>query len=338
MRHFIKPTDLSPEERLAVLERALVWKQDHSAPAARNLRVGALFFNSSLRTRVSFEQAVWRLGGNCQTLNAGSDTWQIEHDPDAVMDQDKVENIVEAAGVLGRYFHLLGVRSFAGTREWEFERTEPVLNSFIKYANTPIISLEGSLHHPCQGLADELTLREQFGENLNNLPVTLSWAWHPNPLPTAVPNTFALQAALAGCDLTIAHPPGYDLDPDVMTDIKNACQSSGGTVRITNDQTEALQNAKVVYVKSWGRIDLWHDKDRERQERAHLRSWRLDLDNWKQSAEAKVMHCLPVRRNLKISGELLDSPHSLVLDQAENRLWAQTALVEFMAKNARGDQ
>jgi len=331
MRHFLAPDDITAVERNEILSRASAWKRDQSPPTPANLRVGALFFNSSLRTRVSFEQAVWRLGGNCQTLNAGSDTWQIELDPDAVMDQDKVENIVEAAGVLGRYFHLIGVRSFAGSREWEYERTEPVLTAFTKYAQTPIISLEGCLHHPCQGLADVMTMHEQFGGDLRGLPVTLSWAWHPNPLPTAVPNTFALQAALAGCDLTIAHPEGYDLDPDVMATIQSAAVASGGGVRVTNDQTDGLEEAKVVYVKSWGRIDMWHDKDEERRQRADLRHWRLDTTNWAATDQAKVMHCLPVRRNLKISGELLDSPHSLVLDQAENRLWAQAGLVEFFA-------
>jgi len=332
LRHLISPTDVSPDERLEVLDRARFWKASPLPAERQNLRVGALYFNSSLRTRVSFEQAVWQLGGNCQTLNAGADTWQMEMDPDAVMDGTKVENIVEAAGVLGRYFHLLGIRSFAGTEPWASERTEPVLSAFARYANTPIISLEGAVHHPCQGLADELTLHESFGESVKGLPVTLCWAWHPNPLPTAVPNTFALQAALAGCCLTIAHPPGYDLDPDVMASVRSAASASCQNVTVTNDMSEGLRGANVVYVKSWGRLDLWHDKDAERAQRSDLRSWRLDHETWALTEEAKVMHCLPVRRNLKISGDLLDSRHSLILNQAENRLWAQAGLVEMLAK------
>lgn len=329
MRHFISPLDLSRGERLSILERAGYWKQVQDAPTPRNTRVGALFFNNSLRTRVSFEQAAWRLGAHCLTLNSGSDTWQIELDSDAIMDQTSVENIVEAAGVMGRYFDILGIRAFAGSQAWSYERTEPILSAFMKYAGIPILSLEGGVHHPCQGLADELTLRETFGDPTGE-PVTLMWAWHPNPLPTAVPNTFALQAALAGCNLTIAHPEGYDLDEEIMGQVRAAAESNGGSVRVTHDGQDGLANARAVYVKSWGSLKFWDDKDADRAYRANLRDWRLDADNWRATDTAKVMHCLPVRRNLKISGDLLDSEHSLIYEQAENRLWAQTALLEHM--------
>lgn len=332
-RHYLSPTDLSPAERRAVLDRALALKASKSVPESRNFRVGSLFFNPSLRTRVSFEQAVWLLGGNCQTLNASADSWGLEFDPQAVMDGTKAENVVEAAGVLGRYFHLLGVRAFPTDQPWEIEKTEPVLRAFAENAGIPVVSLEGALHHPCQSLADHLTLQEHFGNSVKNLKVTLAWAYHPNPLPMAVPHSFALQAALAGCDLTIACPPGYDLDPGVMSEVTKASLESGGGLRVTHDYNDGLENAQVVYVKSWGKQSLWHDKDAERAGRQQFKNWIMDDAAWQKTDEAKVMHCLPVRRNVVIASEILDSPRSIVLDEAENRLWAQAALIEFLAQS-----
>lgn len=331
-RHFLAPTDLSPTERTQILTRARELKRTQAPPTPKNLRVGSLFFNPSLRTRVSFEQAVWLLGANCQTLNSTADSWGLEFDPQAVMDQDRVENVVEAAGVLGRYFHLLGVRAFPTDHPWEVEKTEPVLRAFADHSGIPVISLEGALHHPCQSLADHLTLLEHFGPDLRGLKVAMTWAYHPNPLPMAVPHSFALQAALAGVDLTLAYPPGYDLDGDVMQEITKASIESGGGLRITNEQADGLADADVVYVKSWGRQDLWADKTAEREARKPHRTWILNDATWQHTNNAKVMHCLPVRRNVVIGADILDSDRSIVLDEAENRLWAQAALIEFLAK------
>lgn len=334
MRHVLAPYDLSPAETDAVLRRAAEMKAAKFLADRRNLRVGALFFNNSLRTRVSFEESVWRLGGHIQTMVAGQDTWAIELDPDAVMEGTTVENIVEAAGVLGRYFDVLGVRSFAGSGPWEHERTEPVLSAFCRYAGKPIISLEGATQHPCQSLADALTLREQWSAGAKGRRVTLMWAWHPNPLPTAVPSSFLQQMAREGAQVTVAHPEGYDLDAEVVDEARREAEAAGGSVAVVNDRAAGLAEAEVVYVKSWGRLDLRQDPDSERAGRAGLRDWRLDEAAWSQTNRAKVLHCLPVRRNLKIAGSLLDSPHSLIYDQAENRVWAQTALLEFVLANS----
>lgn len=330
IRHFMAPTDLSRAEREAVLAVAARLKKEQPILPRRNLRAGALFFNPSLRTRVSFEQAVWMLGGNCQTLNSSADSWGLEFDPNAVMDGTSVENVVEAAGVLGRYFHVLGVRAFPTDHPWEIEKTEPVLRAFADHSGIPVVSLEGALHHPCQSLADHMTLVEHFGANLRGLKVTMSWAFHPNPLPMAVPHSFALQAALAGCDLTIAHPPGFDLDADVMHAIRASAIESGGGLRVTNDQVDGLQDAQVVYVKSWGRQDLWSDRDAERAYRSAYRDWILNDSTWQHTDSAKVMHCLPVRRNVVIGGDILDSDRSIVMDEAESRLWAQAGLIDFL--------
>lgn len=324
-RHFLSPDDLTLAEVAQVVTRAKALKALTTPPRASALRVGSLFFNPSLRTRVSWEQAAWVLGASCQTLNAGGETWKLEFDPQAVMDQDTVEHVKEAAPVLGRYFHVLGIRSFPATRPWAVEREEPELRAFAQYAGVPIVSLEGAMHHPCQALADQLTLEETFGANLHGLPVVLTWAWHPKPLPMAVPNSFALQMARAGAKLTLAYPEGYDLDPELRAKL-------GGDVQVCHDPHEAMRGAKAVYVKSWGRLDLWDHPAEEVAQRADLRHWQFDMPKWELTDDAAVLHCLPTRRNAELSGEILDGPMSKVIDEAENRLWAQAALLEFYGK------
>lgn len=332
-RCFLDPTDLTLSERERVLARARELRTSKQPPQPSRLRVGALYFNPSLRTRVSFEQAAWLLGAHCQTLNAGADTWKLELDVDATMDGDAVEHGIEAARVLGRCFDVLGIRSFPGTRPWVEERRESLLRLFVENSDASIVSLEGAVHHPCQALADHLTLQDQFGQDLRGLPVVLTWAWHPKPLPMAVPNSFALQAALAGCDLRILRPKGYDLDPEFMQAVRARAADAGGSVRVFDDRFEGLEGAKVVYVKSWGRLDLWEDPRREIQERQALREWTFDQKALEATDSARVMHCLPVRRNVVISGEVLDGPNSIVTAQAENRIWAQAGLLDFLGRS-----
>lgn len=326
--HVLQPTDLSDADRAAIFADAAVLKAADPAPVPNRLRVGAVYFNPSLRTRASFEQAVRVIGGACQTLNAGADTWALELDPAAVMDGDKAENIVEAARVLGKLFHILGVRSFRGSAPWEVERTEPVLRRFAEFAGVPVISLEGTSHHPCQGLADGLTLREQFGPDLAGLPVALCWAWHPRALPPAVPQTFLHEAALSGCDVAVVHPPGWELDADVMARARAEAAARGGAVNVFHDRAAGLAGRRVVYVKSWGRLDATGPTD------PSLRPWLVDERALGVTDDAKVMHCLPVRRNVVLAGEVLDGPRSIVTEQAGNRLWAQAALVRHLARTS----
>ena len=329
MRIF-SPADLDAQQRERVCRRARELKVSTQAPLPSRLRVGALYFNPSLRTRASFEQAVALLGGNCQTLNTSMDTWGLELDPQAIMDGVSVENIVEAARVLGRYFHILGVRSFRANGPWSEQRTEPVLSQFAEHARVPVISLEGAVHHPCQSLADLVTMQEQFGEDLSGLPVTLCWSWHPKALPAAVAHSFLLQAALAGCDVAVAHPPGYELDSMIGAAASAEANHRGGQVSIHHDRAQALAGRRLVYVKSWGPLDDTGGNPEE------LRSWCIDEDSLAATDEGRVMHCLPVRRNVVISSQVLDGRRSLVVEQAENRLWAQAALLELVAESTGG--
>ncbi len=324
-RVILGPADLTAAERERIFEVASRLKsQPNTAPVPSGLRVGALYFNPSLRTRASFEQAAWLVGGTCQTLNAGADTWGLELDPEAVMDGDKVENVAEAARVLGQFFHVLGVRSFRGDGSWEVERTEPVLRRFAQYSNAPIVSLEGTTHHPCQALADHLTMRERLGEDLSGQPVVLRWAWHPRMLPAAVPHSYLLESALAGCDVRVLHPEGYDLDAEILEQARTAARAGGGDVRVSHDPRD-VAGARVLYVKSWGPLGQTGPNPDD------LRAdWQVDMDLVGRTEEAGVMHCLPVRRNVVISGDVLESPHSWVTQQAGNRMWAQAGLLSLL--------
>ncbi|MFQ3586965.1 MAG: N-acetylornithine carbamoyltransferase [Fimbriimonadaceae bacterium] len=332
-RHYLSPLDMTADEREHVLARALQLKSARTPGERSRLRVGSLFLNPSLRTRISMEQAAWILGAQYQSLNAAVDGWKMEMDPSAVMDRDTVENIVEAARVLGRYFDVLGIRAFPGSGNWDEERAEPTLRAFAEHSGTTVLSLEGAMHHPCQSLADVLTMREHFGTDLRGLRVVMRWAWHPRALPMAVSNSFALQAALAGCRLTICHPEGYDLDPEVMEQVRAAAGAHGQEVRVSHDVERGHAGAKVLYVKSWGRLDLWSDPEAEAAQRVKLRHWIADAGALAATDDARVMHCLPTRRNVEIAGDVLDSDRSLVVEQAENRLWAQAALIELLAKS-----
>ena len=327
LRHVISPADLTDAERIAIVARARALKATDPTPPVTPLRVGALYFDPSLRTRASFEQATRMVGGACQTLNASSDTWALELDPNAVMDGTAVENIVEAAGVLGQFFHLLGVRSFRGTSPWAVERTEPVLRRIAKHAGVPVISLEGTTHHPCQGLADLVTMHESLGDDLSGEPVALCWAWHPKRLPAAVPQTFLLQAALAGCDISLVHPEGYELDAETMAQARAEATRRGGNLTVHHEREAGLQGRRIVYVKSWGPLEGGPGPSDPA-----LREWIVDEPSLSVTDDAKVMHCLPVRRNVVIGADVLDGPRSLVIQQAGNRLWAQAALVELLAR------
>jgi N-acetylornithine carbamoyltransferase len=245
------------------------------------------------------------------------------------MDGGSVEHIVDAARVLGRYADALGVRSFPRGNDWAVARKDAIIRSFAQHCEKPVINLESARRHPCQALADAMTLREKLGE-VEGKRFVLTWAWHPKALPTAVPASAALAAARLGMEIVIARPEGYELDPEDTALIRKVAQQSGGEfVHIIDDPDEALVGADAVYVKSWGSVKLYGKPEEEAEQRAALRDWRLTPSRLRSSRGGKgiVMHCLPVRRNVEIDDKVLDGPNSVVVDQAENRLHAQRALL-----------
>src|SRR5436190_5119985 len=218
MKNFLTTADWTRSELEEIIESALRFKHgdDQTKPLAA-MSVALVFFNPSLRTRASMQVGIYELGGNAVVLEPGGTSWTLEHREGVVMDADKTEHVAEFVRVLGRYCVAIGVRTFAALKDWEEERLDPILNAFAKDSEVPSINLESAMHHPCQAMADMMTIREQLGDGRKK--ILLTWAWHPKPLPMAVPNSFALAAAQMGHDLVIARPAGYDLDDDLMTAI-----------------------------------------------------------------------------------------------------------------------
>jgi len=332
MKNFLKTSDFSTAELDGIINSALEIKSGSSKEKPLDGRsVALVFFNPSLRTRASMQVAIYELGGNPVILEPGTTSWTLEHREGAMMDSDKTEHLKEFVRVLERYVSAIGVRTFAELKDWEVERTDPILEAFAKYASVPVINLESAMHHPCQPMADMMTVREKLGSEKKK--VLLTWAWHPKPLPMAVPNSVALAAAQFGHDLCIAHPSGYDLDDNLLMEIEACAEASGGSVEYTNSVHEAFDDIDVVYAKSWGSKQFYGALETEMAFRADLRiNWIVDAEKMTKTNDAIFMHCLPVRRNVVVTDEVIDSPRSIVIDEAENRLHVQKAILTELMK------
>ncbi|MFL6373929.1 MAG: N-acetylornithine carbamoyltransferase [Pyrinomonadaceae bacterium] len=331
MKHFLRTSDHDREKLEGFVENAITAKQnaaDDKPLAGKS--VALVFFNPSLRTRASMQVGIFELGGNPVILEPGSTSWSLEHRESVVMDGDKTEHLKEFVHVLERYVSAIGVRTFAPLRDWRTEREDPILNAFARYASVPVINLESAMHHPCQAMADMMTIREKLGPQRRS--VLLTWAWHPKPLPMAVPNSFALAAAQFGHDLRIAHPKGYDLDEELLAEIEQHALASGGSVEYTNDVDDAFHGVEVVYAKSWGSRKFYGNAG-DVAERAQYRDkWVVDSPKMLRTSDAIFMHCLPVRRNVIVTDEVIDAAASVVIDEAENRLHIQKAIMREVIK------
>ncbi len=327
MKNFLTTAPLSRDELDQLIDSALRCKHgDTKTKSLSGKSVALVFFNPSLRTRASMQVGVYELGGNPVVLEPGGTSWTLEHRNDAVMDADKTEHVAEFVRVLERYCAAIGVRTFAALKNWEEDRTDPVLNAFAKYSSVPIINLESAMNHPCQALADMMTIREKYGAGRKR--VVLTWAWHPKPLPMAVPNSFALAAAQMGHDLVITHPAGYELDGELMETVRKEAMVAGGSLTETNDIEVAFTGAEVIYAKSWGAKQFYGEPEKDVAERAqHRHKWIVDDQKMARTNNAIFMHCLPVRRNVIVTDSVIDSPASVVIDEAENRLHVQKAIL-----------
>jgi N-acetylornithine carbamoyltransferase len=327
-RSFLSTADWTTGELAGLIESARALKDGADrSQALAGRSVALVFFNPSLRTRASMQVGVYELGGNAVVLEPGGTSWTLEHREGLVMDGDKTEHVAEFVRVLGRYCVAIGVRTFAALRNWEDERADPVLAAFARYSEVPLINLESAMHHPCQAMADMMTIGEKLGEGRKK--VLLTWAWHPKPLPMAVPNSFALAAAQMGHNLTIAHPAGYELDDDLMSEMKQRAAQAGGSVTVSHDIDSAFEGVEVVYAKSWGSRKFYGAAEKEIEARApHRTQWIVDEARMARSNKAIFMHCLPVRRNVIVTDGVIDSPASVVIDEAENRLHVQKAIMK----------
>jgi N-acetylornithine carbamoyltransferase len=333
---FYHLAELSTAEVERIVARALHLRS--GAPARRfdGKALGLLFFNPSLRTQASFQRAGGKLGLDLVQLQGGGNgVWGLECADGAVMDGANAEHVREGAAVLGRFVDVLCVRSFAGLASLEQDLRDPLMNGFRRFAGVPVVNMESALWHPCQALADWTTL-DQF-EVGRKAKLVLTWAWHPKPLPHAVPNSTLCMAAQRGMEVVVLRPRGYDLHDTVMAEARELAAVNGGSVTVTDDREEALRGAAAVYAKSWASLETWGQPEAEKQLRAPLRGWCVDAKWMERTERARFLHCLPVRRNVVVADEVLDGPWSVVIDQAENRLHAQTALLEslFAAPSAK---
>ncbi|MFS4417582.1 acetylornithine carbamoyltransferase [Maribacter sp. 2307ULW6-5] len=306
MKHYLSINDLDNLQQ--TVAEALQLKKDPFAleHLGRQKTICLLFFNNSLRTRLSTQKAARQLGMDVMVMNFGQEGWQLEYGDGSVMDKGKSEHVREAAQVVSQYADIVAIRAFAQLLHRERDEAEEVLRGFSSFASVPIVNLESSVAHPLQALADAITLAEN---NTKARPkVVLSWAPHPKALPHAVANSFVRMMHLQDADFVITHPEGYALDPKIT---KN--------VPLVHDQEEALKGADFVYVKNWSSYTAYGEVLNQDP------NWRMSLDKLK---HAKFMHCLPVRRNMVVEDAVLDSGQSLVIQQAHNRTYAAQVVLK----------
>lgn len=325
MKNFISVNDVSNINEL--VEKALAYKANPfmDKTLGANKRIGCLFLNPSMRTRLSTQIAAQNLGMEAIIFNVGSEGWALEFEEEAIMSGNTVEHIKDAAPVMGKYFDILAIRTFPSLKNKEDDYSELYIKQFIKYAGIPVVSLESSTLHPLQSLTDIVSIKENllaspFGVG-GKPKIVLTWAPHVKPLPQCVANSFSQWINAWGeANFVITHPEEYELDEQF---------TKGAT--ITHKQEEALKNADYVYVKNWSTYNDYgkiYCNDPE---------WMLTQNKMELTNNAKVMHCLPVRRNVELSDEILDSANSIVTQQAGNRVWAaQAVLSEILAPSPKG--
>ena len=325
MKDFYNLADLSSEKVEELLADAARYKEHPISTELAGQQFALLFLAPSLRTRCSFEVGIRQMGGGVSTLE-GSMFYGLETRDGVRMDGDTAEHIKEAVPVLSRFYSGLGLRVMAGGESSAEDLGDSKFQAFCHHATVPVFNMESALYHPCQALADMLTIRELLGGHKNHR-MTLTWAPHIRPLPTAVPNSVLLATAQLGMNVTVAHPEGFDLPEDIMKQAKELSRAAGGTVRISHDQAAAAEGAEILYAKSWGALSRYNDPDAEKTLRESYSSWRVAQSLMSRTADAYFMHCLPVRRNVVVTDTVIDSPRSVVIQQAENRLHAQKAVL-----------
>ncbi len=329
IRHFLSTEDWSREEIDDLLDRAAALKASPIQRLLPNRSIALLFFNPSLRTRASFELGMQQLGGYALVLEPGKGAWPIEFEEGAVMDGDPEEHVREVAQVLSHYCDLIAVRAFPKFENWEIDRTDRVVRGFAKYATVPVINME-TIVHPCQELALALTMRERLGKT-DGRRFLLTWTYHPRPLNTAVANSALLIASKMGMDVTMLCPtPDYQLDPRYVDAARANVAQFGRSFKVTHDIEEAYRGADVVYAKSWGALPYFGRWAEEKPIRDQYKHFIVDEQKMALTPDALFSHCLPVRRNVKVTDQVIDSPRSVAITEADNRLHVQKALMDVL--------
>ena len=329
-RDFLSTADLSRPELDDLLELAARAKSKRPGQVLAGKTLGLLFFQPSLRTRVSFEVAMMQLGGHCINLSS-DDLYELEPREQAVMDGPAEEHVKDAARTLSRYVDVLGIRAASRTGPWERDRQELLLRGYSKHASVPVINLETNFEHPCQALADVLTMRENL-VSLKGRKLTLLWCNHPEPKSLGPTHSILQMAATMGMNVTLAHPLGFEVDHDVLDRSKKLARDAGGSLQVMNDLEASVRGAAVLYARSWGCTKYWDDAEREAMVKRSLQGWRVDERLMAATDNALLMHPLPVRRNVVATDAVLDGPRSVIYDQAANRTHVQKALLMQLLK------
>ena len=331
MKHFLNTQDWTRQDLDALLVEASRYKRVRSGDELKGKSIALVFFNPSLRTRTSFELGAFQLGGHAVVLQPGKDAWPIEFTIGARMDGEAEEHIAEVAKVLSRYVDLIGVRAFPKFMDWSVDRQDAVLRGFAAHATVPVINME-TITHPCQELAHVLALQEHFGtRDLRGKKYVLTWTYHPKALNTAVANSALTIATRMGMDVTLLCPtPDYALDARYMDWAAQNVAANGGSLQVSHDIDAAYAGADVVYAKSWGALPYFGNWDAEKPIRDEFRHFIVDEARMARTNHGVFSHCLPLRRNVKATDAVMDSPQCIAIDEAENRLHVQKAVMSAL--------
>jgi len=337
IRHFLNTQDWSRSELDALLAQAAAFKRTRFGRDLEGRSIALLFFNPSMRTRKSFELGAFELGGHAIVLAPGKDAWPIEFAPKTVMDGEAEEHIAEVARVLSRYVDLIGVRAFPKFQDWSVDRGDAVLRAFAQYATVPVINME-TITHPMQELAHILALQQHFGTtDLRGKKYVLTWTYHPKPLNTAVANSALQIATRFGMDVTLLCPtPDYALDQRYLDFARQNVAASGGGFAISHDVEAAYRGAQVVYAKSWGALPYFGRWEQEKPIREKYRHFIVDEAKMALTDNGVFSHCLPLRRNVKATDAVMDSKACIAIDEAENRLHVQKAVMASLVTQFGG--
>lgn len=334
MKHFLTTADWARPDLQAMIDDARAMKASPVGDALKNKTIALLFLNNSLRTRTSFDVGARQLGGHAVVLSPSGGMWPLEFEDGVVMDGEAEEHVKEAAKVLSRYCDLIGIRAFPKFEDWKEDRKDKILTAFAKYADVPVINME-TITHPCQELAHVMALQERFEKDgrggLDGKKFVLTWTYHPKPLNTAVANSALMIAAKFGMETTLLCPTEeYILDIRYMNQAAHDAKANGRKITVSHDIDEAYADADVVYAKSWGAIPYFGNWKEEKPIRDLYRHFIVDEEKMAKTAGALVSHCLPMRRNVKITDAVFDGPNCIAYEEAENRLHVQKAIMKAL--------